>query len=589
MYFDTLTFNAVVDELRHAILGGRIQRVILPNELSVALEVYANRQRHHVLLSAHPQFARVHLSETRPSRGVQAESPLLLLLRKYILGGRIVALEQPDLERVMVLSIAKGALSRNVTDDDEMITDEEAPNEEVMEQEFLSSDTLSRTELVIEVVERRSNIILVKDDNIILECVRHIAPAMSRRPLQPREPYELPPRQQKRDPRHATAEGLIEAHEQAQQDDLARLMVQTYRGVSPQLAREVVYRCLKQSKISLTPDLPWEQLATALQSIWNIPAEPCVAVGETGPVAFAPYILTHYDQVEPQAGISRAVERYYMSREHFSDHQQRRAALEEVLGEKRKRLQRQQSQLEGELERAKELEHLRWEGEMIFAFLHAIESQQTTLEVDGHTITLNPKNTPVEEAQARFKSYDKAKGALENVPERLQETEAMLAGLDELQALLSVAESFEQIEDISREAIELGYIHPPKGKNKTPKVRRQKPLRLISEDGYIIYAGRSVSQNEQVTFKLANPDDLWLHVQGIPGAHVIIKSDGQEVPERTLHEAASLAAYFSQARTDVAVDVDVSHRRLVRRVRRGPPGLVTYRAEQTLRVAPRGP
>lgn len=589
MYFDTLTFNAVADELRQTILGGRIQRVVFPSELSVALEVYAHRQRYHVLLSAHPQFARVHLSTTRPSRGVQAESPLLLLLRKYILGGHIIALEQPDLERVMLLSIAKGVLSRNVTDDDEMITDEEAPAEEMMEQDVLDADDLLQTELIIEVVERRSNIILVNDDNIILECVRHITPAMSRRPLQPREPYELPPRQQKRDPRHATAEGLIDAQEQAQQNDLARLLVQTYRGLSPQLAREMVYRCLKQTKVPPTSDLPWDQLATTLQSIWNAPAEPCVAVDETGPVAFAPYMLTHYDQVERQTGISRAVEHYYASREQLSDHQQRRSALEEVLGEKRKRLQRQQSQLQGELERAKELEHLRWEGEMIFAFLHAIQPQQTTLEVDGNSITLNPNNTPVENAQKRFKSYDKAKGALENVPERLQETEAMLAGLDELQALLSVAESFEQIEDISREAIELGYVQAPKGKNKALKVRRQKPLRLISEDGYTIYAGRSVNQNEQVTFKLANPDDLWLHVQGIPGAHVIIKSNGQEVPERTLHEAASLAAYFSQARTDAAVDVDVSHRRLVRRVRGGPPGLVTYRAEQTLRVAPRGP
>lgn len=589
MYFDTLTFNAIVDELRQTILGGRIQRVVLPSEHSIALEIYAHGQRRYVFLSAHPRFARVHLNTTRPSRGVAVESSLLLLLRKYIFGGRVIALEQPDLERVMLLSIAKGSLSRNMTDDDEIITDEEEHFEETIDQDLPHSDDILRSELIIEVVERRSNIILVNDDNIILECARHITPAMSRRPLQPREPYELPPRQQKRDPRYATAEGLIEAQEQTQQQDLARMMVQTYLGLSPQLAREVVYRCLNQTQVSVTPDLPWEQLAATLQTIWNAPADPCVAFDESGPVAFAPYLLTQYDQVERHSSISIAVEQYYASHEQLSDHQQRRAALQETLNEKRKRLQRQQNQLQGELERAKELEHLRWEGEMIFAFLHTIQPQQTTLEVDGTIIALNPDKTPVEEAQSRFKSYDKAKGALENVPERVQVNEAALAGLDEIQALLSVAESFEQIEDIAREAIELGYVQALKGKSKTPKVRRQKPLRLVSDDGYTIYAGRSVHQNEQVTFKLANPDDLWLHVQGIPGAHVIIKSNGQAVPERTLQEAAALAAYFSQARTNASVDVDVSHRRLVRRVRGGPPGLVTYRAEQTLRVAPRGP
>ena len=168
-----------------------------------------------------------------------------------------------------------------------------------------------------------------------------------------------------------------------------------------------------------------------------------------------------------------------------------------------------------------------------------------------------------------------------------------MAGLDETLALLELAGSYEQIEDIARESVEQSYIHSPTRPGKAsaahPKVRRQPPLRLESSDGYAIYVGRSAGQNEQVTFKIGAADDLWLHTRGIPGAHVIIKSGGREVPDRTLLEAAGLAAYFSKARHEAAVEVEVSRRSLVRRVPHGPAGLVTYRAERTVRVAPRAP
>src|SRR5689334_15075585 len=217
MYFDALTLAAVADELEDTILGGRIQRVLLTSPLSVALEIYARGRRSHLLLSAHPQFTRIHLSATRPSRGVERDTPLLLLLRKYVVGGRIAEIEQPELERVLVLSIAKGAQARKIADraaDDDpggapgdrdagLPDAEDELLEEEDDDEF--DDGLTwRCELIVEVMERRANIILVGDDNMIMESARHVTPRMSFRPIQPRAPYELPPRQQKRDPRRAT-------------------------------------------------------------------------------------------------------------------------------------------------------------------------------------------------------------------------------------------------------------------------------------------------------------------------------------------------------------------------------------------------
>ena len=588
MYFDALTLAAVADELRATILNGRVQHALLPSPLSVALEIYAAGQRHHLLLSAHPQLTRVHLSAARPSRGVERETPLLLLLRKYVVGGRIVAIEQPALERVLTLSIAKGPPSRNSPE--ERVGD--TPPEPADESRWDRSGSPAGEEpllyeIVVEAMERRGNVILVGDDNIIMESVRHVTPLMSRRPVQPHEPYELPPAQNKRDPRHATADGLRAMVESGERD-IARALVATYRGLSPLAAREAVFRGASNAGLTLAPDRPWEPIAAAVRELWSAPWQPCVVAGEAGPLAFAPYALTHLGPFEPQPSISAALETFYTAREQLGSHQQRRAALRQQLLEARERLDRQRRLLAEELKRAQELDRLRWEGQMIYGFIHMIAPGQTELEVEGRRIALDPARTPVENAQERFIAYNKAKSALAGIPELLRTVEARLAGLDETLALLDLAEGFEPIAAIAQEAVEQGYLKAQTAQ-KRQKVRRQPPLRVESSDGYTIYVGRSSGQNEHVTFKLGAPDDLWLHAHGIPGAHVIVKSGGRAVPERTLLEAAALAAYFSKGRAEAGVDVDIARRSHVRRVPGGPAGLATYRAERSVRVAPRAP
>lgn len=585
MYFDTLTLAAVADELRETILGGRIQRVLLPNQLSIALEIYASRKRYHLLLSAHPQFTRAHLSQAKLSRGVEHDTPLLLLLRKYLLGGRITAIEQPELERILLLSIVKGPQPRNTSNDE--TSDDPDLLEDIDDEPFENEHELRRSELIIETMERRGNIILVSDDNIILESIRHIPPRLSRRPVLPHQPYELPPQQEKRDPRQATPEGL-RALLNGPIADTARAIVGAYRGVSPLAAREVVFRTTGAADTPLTADLPWARLALALRGLWNDEPQPSMAPSGDAPSAYAPYLLTHLPGATPRESMSAALDTFYRAHEQLSSHQQRRAALSAQLHDARERLQTQHHSLTTQLARAAELDQLRWEGEMIYAFMHSLHPGQTTLEVDGRIITLDPRLRPVENAQERFRAYDKAKGALAGVPERLREVELRLDGLDETLAMLALAEGFEQIEGIGREVIEQGFIRAP-GRSGTPKQRRQAPLRVASSDGYTIYVGRSAGQNEQVTFKLGSADDLWLHARGLHGAHVIIKTGGRPVPEQTLREAAELAAYFSQARGEAAVEIDIARRTQVRRIPNGPLGLVSYHAERTVRATPKPP
>lgn len=581
MYFDALTLAAVADELQATITGGRVQRVVLTNPLSIGLEVYARRQRHYLLASAHPQFARVHLLQEKPSRGVEQATPLLLLLRKYVLGGRIVSVEQPPLERILFLSIAKDPPSGNPPSeaDDEPASEQAATNaEEVL--------TPLRCELIIEPMERRSNIILVDENNVILESIKRVTPRMSQRIILPQQPYEVPPPQDKRDPRTATAAG-IRALRETGNPDLARALVAGYRGLSPQAAREIVYRALGQSAAALDDALPWESIARHTRELVARPWQPALAMEEGEPRAYAPYALTHLPSAQPWPDINAALQTFYAAREELTAHRQHRAAVRQQLDEARQQLAHQLERINAEAARTQDVEHLRWEGEMIFAFLHSLQPGQTTLEVEGRTIHLDPDKSAVENAQQRFRAYHKAHSGRESLQERQHSTALRLQGLEQLRALLEVADEREQIDQIAAEAREQGYIaaaSKPGGKQQ--RATRRKPLRLVSSDGFTIYVGRSAEQNAEVTFRIGRPEDIWLHVRTIHGSHVIIRSGGSEVPEQTLHEAAGLAAYFSQAREESAVEVELARRKLVRKVPGGSPGLVTYRAERTLRVRP---
>jgi predicted ribosome quality control (RQC) complex YloA/Tae2 family protein len=594
-HVDALTLAAVVDELRATIIDGRIQRVLQPSPLSVALEIYAGHRRHQLLISAHPRFARIHLSSAKPSRGVSSETPLLLLLRKYVNGGRILAVEQPSLERVILLSIVKRPSPRNSGE----LEDEPPPDMEL--DDLGESDDLLRCELVAELMDQRSNIVLVGDDNSILAAARRVTAQMSRRVVLPREPYELPPPQEKRDPRQITAEGAAAAAADAQPDakgraaTIARALVGAYRGLSPLAAREAVFRAMGDAEAQPGPLVAWDRVAACVRALWAGTREPCLAIRGGEPVAFAPYALTHLPGLTPQPSTSAALEAFFSAKERLTDHQQRRDALRAQILDLRGRVDRQRAALEGELEQARGLERLRWEGEMIFAYLHTIAPRQAELRVADeqgaqHVIRLDPDRSAVEAAQARFRAYDKAKSAIEGVPERLREAELRLAGIDETLAFLAVAEGFEAIETIAIEAAEQGYLpnRQPSGKRRAARPKAM-PLRLESSDGLPLYVGRSAGQNEMVTFKLGAPDDLWLHARGMPGAHVIIKSAGRAIPDQTLAEAAGLAAYFSQAREEHAVEVDYARRSQVRRIKGGPPGLVSYHAEGTLRAQPQAP
>jgi predicted ribosome quality control (RQC) complex YloA/Tae2 family protein len=269
-----------------------------------------------------------------------------------------------------------------------------------------------------------------------------------------------------------------------------------------------------------------------------------------------------------------------------------RKPLRQAIAEARERLRRRRGSLERALVPESEVQRLRVSGEMILAYAAEIKEGQRELVVpdvgDGSTvrIPLDPQLSPVENAQRTFKEYRKAKGAAEEVPALLAQAALEAQYLDQLETDLDLAASHPEIQEVRAALVEAGYL---KERRRRPKVGRSQPLKVITPDGFEILVGRNSRQNEEVTFRLGTGHDLWLHARGLPGAHVIIKTQGREVPERTLRQAAELAATHSRGRGSTRVAVDVTLQRNVRRIKGGRPGMVTYRGQRTIYVAPKKP
>ena len=564
MYFDALTMAAVADELRAQILGGRVQNVLLPDDLSVGMEVYAHGERRYLLGSAHPEYARLHLTGEKLRRGVEKPTPLVLLLRKYVRGGRIAAIEQPPFERILHIGM-------------------QHPE--------------GNTTLIVEVMGRYSNIVLVAEEGLILECIKRVGPEKSRyRTILPQRLYVPPPPQSKLDPTDVTELRLRDILSDASPESpIWRALVAGIRGVSPLMAREVVYRAMGDAEAAISqvarifPLL--EAFRDMLMPVWEHRWQPSIVRINERLVVFAPYPLTQYGDWEEVESIGQAVEAYYGQVVGEDAYAAAKRGTREAILRARERVRRKQEALERSRVSQAQVDELRRQGEMILAYAHRVEAGQRKLmapvgpDEPPLLIELHPTLSPVENAQHYFKRYKKAKSAAGEIPALLRQAELEMRYLDQLETDLDLAANRPEIREVEACLAEAGYIRE---KRRRRKVGRSQPLAVNSQDGLLILVGKNSRQNEEVTFRRAAPHDLWLHVRGAPGAHVVVKSEGREVPEATLRQAAQLAAYYSQARGSARVAVDYTERRYVRPIKGAGPRLVTYTQEKTIRVAPRG-
>lgn len=557
MQVDYLTLACLRDHF-DSLLGARVQQVVLPDDRSVGLELYAGR-RLYLLASTHPQAPYCLIAPEKSRRGVETATPLLLLLRKWVRGSRLVDVTQPPWERILILHFSGRA---------------------------------GECRLVVELIGRYSNFILVGPDGCVLEALKHVGARVNRyRTTLPSHPYQPPPPP----PNRLSPLGLDPADwagrlGQANADEpLHRWLVSRFRGISPMLAHEIAARATGHPGGAAQLARP-ELLHRAVEDLFAPQRDgwwsPHVALDDRGSViAFAAYEPRQFDRVEPVSDISQAMWRYFQARGLDDSYAASRQAVQALIDDVTQRLSRRADKLQEQVVDEEDAETLRVAGELLLTYQHnvSVASREVTLldhDGDPRTITLNPKLTAVENAQAYFRRYEKTRRALKQVPALIEDLRIERAYLEQLDVDLALAESRPEIDAVRDSLSAAGWIR----KRSRGKATVSEPRR-IEVAGFSILVGRSARQNEIITFRRAGPDDLWLHVQGLPGAHVVIKAGRQAVPDEVIERAAQIAAYYSRARDGESnVPVDVTKRRFVRRRRGKCPGMVTYRNERTIWV-----
>ena len=563
MPLDALCLTALAEELRPTVEGARIDKIYQPTRDEAVLYLRSQAGNVRLLLSARPGSPRAHLT-TLVWENPDKPPMFCMLLRKHLQGARILALEQPPLERILTLRM-------------------EALDE--------LGDRVERR-LVLECMGRSANLILLDGAGRILDCIRRVEGDLARgqRQLLPGLFYRQPPESDKPNPFTMDEDQLAAALENPAGREPEKLLLDTFTGLSPLIARELAFRAGGA-----------EHLAAELEKLGRLVKEksytPILLVRDGQPADFTFLPILQYGPATesvPQESFSALLDGFYQRREAADRVRQRGADLVKAVTSARDRTARKLANQRRELEATKDRERLRQLGDILTSNLHVMEKGMAVLraldfydleggEVD---IKLDPLLTPQQNAAKYYKEYNKAKTAEEMLTIQIGKGERELEYLNSVLENLDLAEGERDLQEIRQELADTGYLRRGKTAAKREKRVAGKPMEFRSTAGLRITVGKNNSQNDLLTAKLAHKSDIWLHTQKIHGSHVILWLEGGQADARSLTEAAVLAATFSQARDGKKVPVDYTPVKYVKKPAGARPGMVVYTTYQTAVVDP---
>ena len=571
MPFDALFLTAVRRELEGSLTGCRVDKVQQPQRDTLILSMRGAAGGGKLLLTASPNHPRIHLTN-EPAENPAQPPMFCMLLRKHLTGGRLVGMQQPEMERLLDLTFD--------------CTDE------------MGSPT--QKHLILEIMGRNSNLILTAEDGRILDCLRRVDFEMSeQRQVLPGLYYHLPPTQGKRDPFAVTQEELTALL--AAQRSPRRLdgwLLDTFGGFSPLVCRELAF-CLTgdlDTDVSELPEAEKITLAARLhariEQLRTQPPQPVLLEKDGRPWDFTCLPVTQYgDFVRQEAfdSFSRLLDRFYAARDRADAIRQSSQVIRKTVSNLQARTARKLENQRKELAATHDRERLRRLGDILTANLYAVKRGQTKLcaadfydpEMKEIEIPLNPAISPQQNAAKFYKDYQKAKTAEKVLTEQIARGEQELAYLASVLDALTRAESVRDLQEIRAELVSGGYLRQTDRK-KQMKLPPSRPMRFVSSDGFGIWVGRSNRQNDELTTKLARRTDYWLHTQKVHGSHVILRCDGLEPPQRSVEQAACIAAYYSQGRDSGKLPVDYTMVRFVRKPSGSLPGKVIYTDYKTI-------
>ncbi|ADV05440.1 TPA: NFACT family protein [Staphylococcus pseudintermedius] len=554
MAFDGMFTRKMVEDLQF-LVSGRIHKINQPENDTIIMVIRQQRQNHQLLLSIHPNFARIHLTTKKYDNPF--EPPMFArVFRKHLEGGRILAIRQIGNDR---------RIEMDVESKDEI------------------GDTIHRT-VILEIMGKHSNLILVNEERKILEGFKHLTPNTNQfRTVMPGFQYEVPPTQHKQNPYAYTGAQVLQ-HIDFNAGKIDRQLLQTFEGFSPLITKEITSR----RHFMTTQTLP-EAFDEVMAETKATPQPVFHKNHETGKEDFY-FMKLHqfYDDCVTYDSLHELLDRFYDARGERERVKQRANDLVKLVQQLLQKYQNKLSKLVDEQAGTEEKENQQLYGELITANIYQLKPGARQLETVNYytgenvTIPLNPQKSPAENAQYYYKQYNRMKTRERELTHQITLTEENIAYFENIEQQLSHIQVHE-IDDIREELAEQGFIK----QKKQQKKKKQQKIQLqsyVSTDGDTILVGKNNKQNDYLTNKRAQKSHLWFHTKDIPGSHVVILNDAPS--DKTIEEAAMIAAYFSKAGQSGQIPVDYTTIRNVHKPSGSKPGFVTYDNQKTLYATP---
>ena len=569
MAFDGITIANITKELNDKLLGGRIRKIAQPENDELILTIKSAEGNFRLLISASASLPLIYLTENNKPSPMTAPN-FCMLLRKHIENGKLVGISQPGLERIIRFDI-----------------------------EHLDElGDLRRKTLVVEIMGKHSNIIFCDENDRIIDSIKHVSLQMSSvREVLPGRTYFIPVTQEKADPLELTLDSFTSLIG-AKSTKLAKAIYTSYTGISPVAANEVVFRSGINSEMSGNALSELEMLhlyktfSYYIEDIKTGNFAPQIVYQGKTPIEYAALPLTIYSDLETitHESISYILETYYAERNTVTRIRQRSVDLRKIVQTALERSRKKYDIQAKQLKDTEKRDTYRIYGELLTTYGYSAQPGAKSLDVLNYytnedlTIPLDPQLTALENAKKYFDKYGKLKRTYEAVSELLKETGDEVDHLDSISTALDIALSEEDLVEIKEELMEYGYIKKRHPGGKKPKIT-SKPFHYISSDGYHMYVGKNNFQNEELTFKFATGNDWWFHAKGVPGSHVIVKTEGaDDMPDATFEEAGRLAAYYSQSRENEKVEIDYIQKKHIKKPKGGKPGFVVYYTNYSLMI-----
>lgn len=571
MALDGIVIANLVYELNNTILNSRISKIAQPENDELLLTCKGNNGTYKLSVSANASLPFVYLTEENKKSPLQAPT-FCMVLRKHIANGRIVRIYQPHMERIINFEIEHL---------DEM-------------------GDLCRKTLVVELMGKHSNIIFCSDTGVIIDSIKRVPASVSSvREVLPGKEYFIPETQGgKFNPLNVDSKQFIDIISNKPYSIIKAIYL-SFVGISPVIASEICYRA------SLDGDMPVSSLGSdellhlANNFIWIMEQinennfSPVIIRKNDEPIDFAAFELKQFEDYFSCSyeSISQVLSNFYSERNIYSRIRQKSVELRKIVSTLLERNQKKYSILQKQLQDTNKKDKYKLYGELINVYGYNLPEGAKELEAPNYyddnkiiKIPLDPTMSASDNAKKYFDRYGKLKRTSEASTSLIKETKAQIDHLESIQNSLDIAVNADDLIQIKEELAESGYIK--KSKNNKKIKSKSKPFHYISSDGYDMYVGKNNFQNDELTFKFATGNDWWFHAKGMPGSHVIVKSNNEELPDRVFEEAGKLAAYYSKGRDNEKVEIDYLQKKNVKKPNGSAPGFVVYYTNYSLTISP---